>query len=47
MCPRRATLVVCPVSLVGQWEAEARSKAGRSLRVYAYHGQGRLRDPKL
>jgi hypothetical protein len=41
---RRATLVVCAVSLVGQWAEEAQSKLGGSLSIYQYHGQGRLRD---
>jgi len=39
-----ATLVVCAVSLVGQWVTEAQSKAGGALRIYQYHGQGRSRD---
>ena len=41
----RATLVVCAVSLVGQWMEEAKSKLNGSLRMYQYHGQGRNRDP--
>ena len=42
----RATLVVCAVSLVGQWMEEAKSKLNGSLHMYQYHGQGRIRDPK-
>ncbi len=42
----RATLVVCAVSLVGQWMAEAHQKLGGSLRVYMYHGLGRIRSPE-
>jgi hypothetical protein len=42
----RATLVVCAVSLVGQWMEEAKSKLNGSLRMYQYHGQGRKRDPQ-
>jgi SNF2 family DNA or RNA helicase len=35
----RATLVVCAVSLVGQWVEEARSKlTNKGLKIYAYHG---------
>ncbi|PSC76011.1 helicase-like transcription factor isoform B [Micractinium conductrix] len=47
LIPSRATLVVCAVSLVGQWIAEAQSKlAGNNvLRIHMYHGQGRIRDP--
>jgi SNF2 family DNA or RNA helicase len=42
-----ATLVVCAVSLVGQWIDEARSKldAANGLRIHMYHGQKRVRDP--
>ena len=40
----RATLVVCAVSLVGQWLDEAKSKLDGSLRLYMYHGSGRIRD---
>ena len=39
----RATLVVCAVSLVGQWIDEAKSKSNGSLRVYQYHGPSRIR----
>eukprot|EP00887_Chlorella_sp_A99_P003475 scaffold7.g3475.t1 len=41
----RATLVVCAVSLVGQWMAEAQAKLGGSLRMHMYHGQNRIKDP--
>ncbi|KAI7843193.1 hypothetical protein COHA_003176 [Chlorella ohadii] len=41
----RATLVVCAVSLVGQWIAEAQAKLNGSLRMHMYHGQNRIRDP--
>ncbi|CAB9523044.1 regulator of chromatin subfamily A member 3-like 1 [Seminavis robusta] len=43
----RGTLVVCPVSLVGQWIEEAKSKLKEPGLVYAYHGQSRRRDPML
>ncbi len=40
----RGTLVVCPVSLVGQWMKEIESKVDPlAVRVYAYHGQSRNR----
>lgn len=36
---------MCAVSLVGQWVAEVQSKlSDDSVRIYQYHGQGRLRD---
>jgi hypothetical protein len=34
----RATLVVCAVSLVGQWMDEARAKTAGSMRIHMYHG---------
>jgi SWI/SNF-related matrix-associated actin-dependent regulator of chromatin subfamily A3 len=43
----RATLVVCAVSLVGQWIAEARDKLATgptALKIHMYHGQGRIKD---
>jgi superfamily II DNA or RNA helicase len=45
----RGTLVICPVSLVGQWCSEARSKlkGGSNLKIHEYHGQRRIRDPKI
>ena len=39
----RATLVVCAVSLVGQWADEAKMKTDGRLRILQYHGQGRAR----
>ena len=35
---------MCPVSLVGQWMAEALAKSAGSLRIYQYYGQNRLRN---
>lgn len=43
----RGTLVVCKVSLVGQWIAEAKSKLKDPGMVYSYHGSSRKRDPKI
>jgi hypothetical protein len=40
----RGTLVVCHVSLVGQWIDEAKSKLSDPGLVYPYHGQNRKRD---
>ena len=42
----RATLVVCAVSLVGQWVKEAEDKSAGSLRIHKYHDQNRIRDPQ-
>ena len=41
--PTSATLIICPVSLVGQWIAEAK-KFCPSLKTYMYHGTNRLKD---
>ncbi|KAG1670539.1 hypothetical protein FOA52_015404 [Chlamydomonas sp. UWO 241] len=42
----RATLVVCAVSLVGQWVDEAKSKSSGSLKILQYHGSNRPKDVK-
>lgn len=36
----------CPVSLVGQWIEEAKSKLADPVGVYPYHGQNRQRNPR-
>lgn len=43
--PSKATLVVCAVSLVGQWISEAKGKLSAPTNMYKYHGQGRSNDP--
>jgi SNF2 family DNA or RNA helicase len=43
----RGTLVVCNVSLVGQWIDEAKSKLRDPGLVYPYHGVSRKRDANL
>jgi SNF2 family DNA or RNA helicase len=40
------TLLLCPVSLVGNWQREA-AKFAPSLQVYAHHGAMRLRGAEL
>jgi SNF2 family DNA or RNA helicase len=40
------TLLLCPMSLVGNWQREA-AKFAPSLRVYAHHGAGRVRGAAL
>ncbi|KAG0572879.1 hypothetical protein KC19_VG131700 [Ceratodon purpureus] len=42
----KGTLVVCPVSIVGQWANEVKSKLAANLNIYMYHGSKRIRDPK-
>lgn len=41
------SLIVCPVSLVGQWKAEIETRVQEEVRpsVYIYHGAKRIRDP--
>jgi hypothetical protein len=49
MVPSSATLVVCAVSLVGQWIAEAKDKLASgpsALKIHMYHGQGRSACPR-
>jgi SNF2 family DNA or RNA helicase len=33
--------VVCPVSIVGQWANEVKSKLAANLSIYMYHGSKR------
>ncbi|MPY81064.1 MAG: ATP-dependent helicase [Actinophytocola sp.] len=40
------TLLLCPMSLVGNWQREA-AKFASDLRVYAHHGRERLRGDAL
>ncbi|KAI9498457.1 SNF2 family N-terminal domain-containing protein [Zychaea mexicana] len=40
----KATLVVCPVSLVAQWERELVTKTNPPLKVYVHHGPQRSAD---
>jgi SNF2 family DNA or RNA helicase len=44
-----ATLLVVPLSLVGQWEDELRTRVAPAagLRIGRWYGQGRERDPEL
>jgi len=41
-----ATLLLCPMSLVGNWQREA-AKFAPALRVYAHHGPGRRHGEEL
>jgi SNF2 family DNA or RNA helicase len=43
---RGPTLLLCPMSLVGNWQREA-AKFAPNLRVYAHHGAGRARGDEL
>ncbi len=40
------TLLICPMSLVSNWQKEA-ARFGPSLRVYVHHGGTRLRDDEF
>jgi SNF2 family DNA or RNA helicase len=44
--PAGPTLLLCPMSLVGNWQREA-AKFAPGLRVYAHHGGSRLRGGAL
>eukprot|EP00980_Cylindrotheca_fusiformis_P010788 scaffold2442_cov146-Cylindrotheca_fusiformis.AAC.3 len=43
----RGTLVICPVSLVGQWIEEAKSKLDDPGLLYSYYGPKRNRDARI
>ncbi|KAL2130656.1 hypothetical protein VTI74DRAFT_6119 [Chaetomium olivicolor] len=45
---KKATLVVAPLALIRQWEAEIKEKVadGHGLRVCVHHGPQRTKDPK-
>ena len=40
----RATLIIAPVTLLGQWEAELRKHSDHPLRIYSFYGSNRLHD---
>ena len=43
-----ATLVVCPKTLMLQWEAEIGRRVERgTLRTHVHHGSGRATDPRV
>ena len=39
-----ATLIVCPLSVLSNWETQIREHTDGSLSVYKYHGTGRVGD---
>lgn len=41
----KATLIVCPVSLIDQWRREIESKTEPKLNVHVYHGSNRVSNP--
>ncbi len=48
LLPSSATLVVCPKSLMLQWEAEIERRVERGiLRTHVHHGSGRATDPRV
>lgn len=45
LVPSRGTLVVCPASLLGQWQGEAQNRVSRGkMRSLVYHGTSRDMD---
>lgn len=46
-CRSRATLLVCPLSIVSNWESQIREHwdPEQQPSIYVYHGSGRLSDP--
>ncbi|RKP08830.1 SNF2 family N-terminal domain-containing protein [Thamnocephalis sphaerospora] len=44
---RKTTLILAPLAVIRQWEAECKSKADKGrLSVYVYHGARRITDPQ-
>lgn len=41
----KATLIVCPVSLMDQWRREIQEKTDPSLKILVYHGAQRTQNP--
>ncbi|GAA5993647.1 hypothetical protein JCM10908_000659 [Rhodotorula pacifica] len=46
-CKSKTTLIVCPVSLMSQWQEEIEKKADGKLRVHRHHGPKRADARKL
>lgn len=46
LLPTSATLIVCPVSLLKQWEQEFKTKLRKPLRVLTWYGN-RTKDPEV
>ncbi|GAN10077.1 ATP-dependent DNA helicase [Mucor ambiguus] len=42
----KATLIVCPVSLMDQWRREIEEKTSPRLKVLVFHGGNRTNDPR-
>lgn len=42
----KATLIVCPVSLMDQWRREIEEKTSPRLKVLVYHGSSRPLNPR-
>jgi SWI/SNF-related matrix-associated actin-dependent regulator of chromatin subfamily A3 len=36
-----ATLIICPLSVIGNWIAQIRTHTAKKLKVHVYHGDGR------
>jgi len=41
----KATLIVCPLSVLSNWEQQIQEHTDGSLKVYRFHGPGRITDP--
>ncbi|KAJ1562548.1 hypothetical protein HK096_008034, partial [Nowakowskiella sp. JEL0078] len=42
----RATLIVCPLSVIENWEDQIRTHVGADWKIYVYHGPTRTQDAK-
>ncbi|WFD19359.1 1-phosphatidylinositol 4-kinase [Malassezia caprae] len=48
-CRSRATLLVCPLTVIANWETQIREhwRVDQQPNVYIYHGSGRVTDPHM
>ncbi|WFD33700.1 1-phosphatidylinositol 4-kinase [Malassezia cuniculi] len=48
-CRSRATLLICPLSIISNWESQVKSHWDKKKQpsIYVYHGSSRLRDPHV
>lgn len=42
----KATLIICPVSLMDQWRREIEEKTSPQLKVLVFHGSNRTNNPR-
>ena len=43
----RATLIVCPLSVISNWVHQIQQHAGDNLKFHVFHGPERITDPEI